>query len=1363
MLLGGSGRGAWGCLLGLAALAAASLHADPVLRPFLAFPVNGSITSSAARLPIVLSAGARGTKRLAEAVEAGMAPVVCLTLALPTGSETRAGKCVRLQHASDLFLTNVSAGRLLFTLSAHVPVGGGAVQQVADAFAGRVVAPLEALRHLLSAPKGRRQFVKVVDDAYAVTVVNRFQCRFGEHPCMTPAAERPHCGSVQTFRFLLFPEEDAKRAAFDNAAATQGAHTPRAAHASLMRLLLAHPLRTTDPAEACVRIPAINTVCAPSGCASLPVQAAALARLKLWQGGRDGLVWDMGDHQTRAETGMAVRAKSSFGPPWDVHKALRLDLIPAARTVLKGRDIPNHEPLNQGFDVPVPLSFYRCSRPLFAHLERPEAGPDGRLPAPGWLQRDVLASFAGGLYGLEEVGHPASVRVTLARVADALELEQHAGNSTAAGARGTPGQRLPLPVVVRGACDTRGTPLCDGTIKSMPIVSLPECERWSARIDSEALAMRRSRAFDSGVDRDRFDQLIRRSRFAFAPAGEGTHSYRLLEALRDGAVPVMLCSAALPFDEIIDWSRVAVVHTDDCSAEGLRRLVDRLSAVSREEWEGMQAAGRDAFERYLATPQRHVDATFITLAGRFRAAAKRQGAQALLAGDETTEAAAAGTLLSRRGWAATRALGLARPLPLALRPESQFESGAPDGPRSHADADRDGVASPPPAPRVPSGPRELAWAEGEAVAPPTCTAVLELLPPALHPTRDQGPSLSASLLAQLATTEPDSLLRALCEGLGPGQGLRSSAWFEALHSFVDMRSASAAFFRARAGSSTQAMLALRDALGIAASTTARLLVKAVRTCTPTAAQRAARRAPAATVMFLAGDAFHVGCRPREAATAMHAAIVLATMPEPAPEAKAAAEDGFWRAGEDAQARPDVPVLDAEWEPAPQPALPWISTDDVVSGLQMTTASLQALLRAGAAAMWERGAVPFAPWWAPLPAEATAPLPAVLGLAAGTEQAWPRGEAAAVRSGGEWGEWAERVGGEAAGRVLPVLPEPRVSWPAAGATRSGFAAAWERLRLSAEAAGPGWDPAEPWIRASREAHLARDGSAPTPHAQCLLDGSCSVAAPPPQQARWPAARVAIVTLCAYDSSRTSITARSMANRLAYCGRHGYHCVLETSRQPGHDWPPAWDKVHLLRQHQDAAEWVAWVDCDSFFTNFSLPLEGVLARAGALGPPEEAEAGGAAEERGVVLVASEDGASLNTGVLLLRRSPEGARLLEEVWAAAEAGYGEHPWWEQAAFIDALTLGRAADELDGRMVMLPQGAINGYAPELAAKFNWNGRPLHALWRRGDLIVSFSGCARMTGSSDTCESLLAAADSEWRLAQRADLLASSPAAPSP
>ena len=334
----------------------------------------------------------------------------------------------------------------------------------------------------------------------------------------------------------------------------------------------------------------------------------------------------------------------------------------------------------------------------------------------------------------------------------------------------------------------------------------------------------------------------------------------------------------------------------------------------------------------------------------------------------------------------------------------------------------------------------------------------------------------------------------------------------------------------------------------------------------------------------------------------------------------------------------------------------------------------------------------------------------------------------------------------------MLPEPRISWPEGESRRSGFETSWAQLQRSAGTSGPGWDPAEPWIRASRAAHQARDASASPELVECLLDGTCSTVAPPPQEARWPAARVAIVTLCAYNRSHTSITARSMANRLAYCGRHGYHCVLETSRKPGHSLPPAWDKVELLRRHQGAAEWVAWVDCDSFFTNFSLPLEGVLARAGVLGAPEEAAADGAQGEGTAVLVASEDGASLNTGVLLLRRSPEGARVLEEVWEAAATGFGEHPWWEQAAFIDALTLGRAADELDGRVVMLPQGAINGYAPELAAKLNWRGRPLHAVWRRGDLIVSFSGCARMTGSSDTCESLLAAADSEWRLAQQAD-----------
>lgn len=1335
MPLGGWGKRAFCGLLGLAALAAATIHRDNVLRPFFAFPLNGSSVSSGDRLPIVLSAGPWGRRRLAEAVAAGRSPVVCIA-ALGQSS------CARLEHAADLSFHGVPSGRHLLELSAHIPVSMDALQRVSGAFAGQAVVPLERVQHLLAAPESERQVVKVAEDAVVITVVNRTACRFGELPCMTPAIDRPHCGSIETFRFMLYPEDDAKRSAADDAAATQGVHTPRAAHSSLMRLLLTHPLRTTNPAEACVRVPAVNTICAPSGCSSRSVQAAALARLAGWQDGRDGLVWELSDHQTMSETGLAVRAKSSFGPPWDIQAAVRMSLLSQAWSNVPLLNVPNHEPLNEGFDVAVPLTFYRCSRPLFAHLRRPEAGPNGRPRSPSWAQRDVLASFVGGLYGLEAVGHPSGVRMKLARMADALELEQHSVGASAAGDGGIPAN-LPLPVVVRGACDIRNTPQCDGEVSTIQIATDPQCDRWQARIDAEAIAQRRRRALDSGADRDKFDALNRRSRFAFAPPGEGTHSYRLLEALREGAVPVMLCSAALPFDDIIDWSRVAVVHSGDCSEGGLRRLVDRLSAVSRDDWEAMQAAGREAFERYLATPQRHVDATFVTLAKRFRAAIARQGGQALLKGDAAAEVVAGETLLSRSAWATTRRLELPRPVPLVLRPEAHFDRDAPgeDASAAHSAA---------PVARGPSAvPRELLWAADPENTLATCTAIRDLLPSHLVPTRVQGPALTSSLLVHLPSTEATNPLKSLCQGMGPRQGLRSEAWFAALHSFMDLRSAHDAFERSERGGSTQATMALRDAFGEVAVTTARLLVKAVQVCAPTAADRALNYAPVAALMFLAGDAFHVGCKPREALTAMHAALVIAAMPKPQPTA-VESWDAFDKESLDAlQRQRDVPVLDADLPGPPHESKPWVDVTNVVSAVRLTTASLHALLRASAAAVWERGAVFSAAWWAPRRVHGSVPLPALLDLAE-SEQGWGAGEATPVAGEG----WDELAASEAAGRILPVLPEPRLAWPAGTSRRSGFESSWARLQRSVGSNEPGWDPAAAWIAASRAAHLARGEQIPSASAACLLEGTCSMVAPPPPQARWPAARVAIVTMCAYNTTTTSITSRSMANRLAYCSRHGYHCVLETSRQLDSSWPPAWDKVELLRRHQGAADWVAWVDCDTFFTNFSLPLEGVLARAGVLGSPDDADtaAGDADDATSAVLVASEDGASLNTGVMMLRSCPEGARLLDEVWESAQSAFLRHQWWEQAAFIDALTLGRAASELDGRVVMVPQGAINSYSPELAAMFCWEYRPLHAVWRRGDLAVSFSGCANLIGSSESCEALLSAADSEWRLAQRAD-----------
>jgi hypothetical protein len=185
---------------------------------------------------------------------------------------------------------------------------------------------------------------------------------------------------------------------------------------------------------------------------------------------------------------------------------------------------------------------------------------------------------------------------------------------------------------------------------------------------------------------------------------------------------------------------------------------------------------------------------------------------------------------------------------------------------------------------------------------------------------------------------------------------------------------------------------------------------------------------------------------------------------------------------------------------------------------------------------------------------------------------------------------------------------------------------------------------------------------------------------------------------------------------------------------------------MLEHRTRADWAAWVDCDSLFTNFSLPLEGIMARAGILSAPELGAAPAPEDDPAApVVMLSEDGASLNTGVFLVRNCPLGRRLLEAVWGGPDDGvtlqspFESHPWWEQAAFIDAVTFGPLAESLAGRILTVPQAALNGYPLDIAAKFKGSGRPLHAVWQPGDSVVSFSGCARMLQDKDVCEGYLA------------------------
>ena len=213
---------------------------------------------------------------------------------------------------------------------------------------------------------------------------------FGRLPCMIT---RPNCGRFLKFRFYLYPP---------------AVPLPSAAAAALYIELQKSPLRTDDPFGACVYV-AINDVRAANVMGeSLEASATKFARLPLWGSGENHVVFSFGDYGPGFDTGRAIIAASSFGPPLDV-----------AWFAARGGDaskMPAAVALRPGYDVVMPLPFFRCNMPEFAHLNKYREGAAAAAAARPPSARAVLLSFKGAAYEFPP-GHPAEPRLTLRRTA----------------------------------------------------------------------------------------------------------------------------------------------------------------------------------------------------------------------------------------------------------------------------------------------------------------------------------------------------------------------------------------------------------------------------------------------------------------------------------------------------------------------------------------------------------------------------------------------------------------------------------------------------------------------------------------------------------------------------------------------------------------------------------------------------------------------------------------------------------------------------------------------------------------------------------------------------------------------------------
>lgn len=155
------------------------------------------------------------------------------------------------------------------------------------------------------------------------------------------------------------------------------------------------------------------------------------------------------------------------------------------------------------------------------------------------------------------------------------------------------------------SCEACEPPICTSPpVKRFVTHNHDKCEEWTNEADAIS-----------------YDNLLLNSRFAAIVPGEGMHSYRLYEALQAGAIPVFLGESSLPFDPFIPWANFTIIHRD-MSPHGMQLLIQRLRMLPPEVVDAMHVLAKIVFESNFKNLQVQLDTMFAMLANRFQASRK---------------------------------------------------------------------------------------------------------------------------------------------------------------------------------------------------------------------------------------------------------------------------------------------------------------------------------------------------------------------------------------------------------------------------------------------------------------------------------------------------------------------------------------------------------------------------------------------------------------------------------------------------------------------------------------------------------------------------------------------------------------------
>ncbi len=179
------------------------------------------------------------------------------------------------------------------------------------------------------------------------------------------------------------------------------------------------------------------------------------------------------------------------------------------------------------------------------------------------------------------------------------------------------------------------------------------------------------------------------------------------------------------------------------------------------------------------------------------------------------------------------------------------------------------------------------------------------------------------------------------------------------------------------------------------------------------------------------------------------------------------------------------------------------------------------------------------------------------------------------------------------------------------------------------------------------------------------------------------RIALLT--AYDHNQRDVAEWSIPNRRAYCARHGYDFIEETTGFPI-DRAPYWGKIRFLQKHLPRYDWVFWSDNDTLIMRGDVRLEEFI------------------DCHYDLIICHEDlGKGLynvNVGQMFFRNTPWSLRFLQEVWDQTQFLNDKLP--EQRAMIHLIW----SRDLSKQVQLVTQRRFNSYPTN---------------YRPGDFLIHF------------------------------------------